>query len=73
MPPQVTSQASEPTNISSSAPVGSVGTAGNSPLDALNEIDWNEIDKLFDGAEVGIGDMMIPPFTFPQFSPTDLQ
>jgi hypothetical protein len=40
MPLQVTSQAGDPTSTNSSVPVGSVGTAGNSPLDALNEIDW---------------------------------
>ncbi|KAJ4340988.1 hypothetical protein N0V87_002026 [Didymella glomerata] len=32
----------------------------------------NEIDQLFGGAETGTGNVMIPPFTFPQFSATDL-
>lgn len=33
----------------------------------------NEIEQLFGGAETGTGNIMIPPFTFPQFSATDLQ
>jgi hypothetical protein len=78
----------------SSAYAVSASTAGSSPWDALNDIDWvspritshlftkgnrplillqNEIDQLFGGAERGTGNMMIPPFTFPQFSATDLQ
>lgn len=71
--------------ISYGAPAG---TTGSSPMDALNDIDWvriaenvvkkkanlpqNEIDQLFGGAETGTGNVMIPPFTFPQFSATDL-
>ncbi|KAF1928883.1 uncharacterized protein M421DRAFT_92014 [Didymella exigua CBS 183.55] len=41
-------------------------------LDASNVIDWNEIDMLFGGAETGTGNVMILPFTFPEFSATDL-
>ncbi|KAH7378799.1 hypothetical protein BKA66DRAFT_513203 [Pyrenochaeta sp. MPI-SDFR-AT-0127] len=49
------------------------GTAGSSPMDALNDVDWNDIEKMFGSAEMGAGNMLIPPFTFPQFSPADLQ
>ncbi|KAF2827347.1 hypothetical protein CC86DRAFT_348722 [Ophiobolus disseminans] len=48
------------------------GTASSSPMDVLNEIDWNDIEQMFGGAEMGAG-MLIPPFTFPQFSASDLQ
>ncbi|KAF1843909.1 uncharacterized protein K460DRAFT_291176 [Cucurbitaria berberidis CBS 394.84] len=49
------------------------GTADSSPMDALNEIDWNDIELMFGGAEMDAGNMLIPPYTFPQFSATDLQ
>ncbi|KAF2033375.1 hypothetical protein EK21DRAFT_59107 [Setomelanomma holmii] len=48
------------------------GTTHSSPIEALNDIDWNDIEKMFGGSEMGSG-MLIPPFTFPQFSPSDLQ
>jgi hypothetical protein len=91
-PPRMVSQVSD--LAASSAYAVSASTAGSSPWDALNDIDWvspritshlftkgnrplillqNEIDQLFGGAERGTGNMMIPPFTFPQFSATDLQ
>ncbi|CAO2656321.1 Nn.00g051240.m01.CDS01 [Neocucurbitaria sp. VM-36] len=49
------------------------GTENSSPMDALNDIDCNDIEQMFGGAEVGAGSMLIPPFTFPQFSASDLQ
>ncbi|KAF2174871.1 hypothetical protein K469DRAFT_724950 [Zopfia rhizophila CBS 207.26] len=45
---------------------------GASPIEGMPDIDWNEWDRLFPPAEM-TGDIIIPPFTFPQFSPTDLQ
>ncbi|KAJ4365785.1 hypothetical protein N0V83_008406 [Neocucurbitaria cava] len=50
-----------------------VGTSNSSPMDALNEIDWNDIEQLFGNAEMDAGNMLIPPFTFPPFSAIDLQ
>ncbi|CAN9308046.1 unnamed protein product [Alternaria alternata] len=47
-------------------------TFGNA-LDAINDIDWNDVEKMFGGAEVGAGNMIIPPFAFPSFSTPDLQ
>ncbi|KAF2641433.1 hypothetical protein P280DRAFT_498255 [Massarina eburnea CBS 473.64] len=39
-----------------------------SPMEAaLNDIDWNEWDRLFGAAGTGDGNLMIPPFTFPRF------
>ncbi|KAF3047516.1 hypothetical protein E8E12_009738 [Didymella heteroderae] len=76
MPPsRVMSQGGNPSSLQS--PNANLGFAaatssGSSPLDALNDIDWNEIDQLFGCAETGTGNVMIPPFTFPQFSATDL-
>ncbi|KAJ4363753.1 hypothetical protein N0V95_000947 [Ascochyta clinopodiicola] len=71
------SQSSDPANLISPsmifAPRAPTSSAGTSPMDALNEVDWNEIEQLFGGAETGTGNVMIPPFTFPQFSATDLQ
>lgn len=32
----------------------------------------NDVERMFGGAEVGAGNMLIPPFTFPQFSTSDL-
>lgn len=48
-------------------------TAGNSPMDTLNDVDWNDIEKMFGSTDVGAGNMLMPPFTFPQFSAADLQ
>ncbi|KAF2849385.1 hypothetical protein T440DRAFT_135906 [Plenodomus tracheiphilus IPT5] len=48
-------------------------TAGNSPMDALNEIDWNDIETMFKSADVGTGNILMPPFTFPQFSAANFQ
>ncbi|KAL1594909.1 hypothetical protein SLS59_008459 [Nothophoma quercina] len=90
-PPRAMSQGSDP--VASSTYAAPAGTAGSSPMDALNDLDWvsspleqhdrvqapeliahqNEIDQLFGSAEMEAGNMMIPPFTFPQFSATDLQ
>ncbi|KAJ8107840.1 hypothetical protein OPT61_g8587 [Boeremia exigua] len=74
-PPRMVSQGSDFAGMTSSyltpgygAPTGIAA----SPLDALKDIDWNEIDQLFGSAETGTGNLMIPPFTFPQFSATDL-
>jgi hypothetical protein len=33
----------------------------------------NDVEKMFGGAEVGAGNMIIPPFAFPSFSTPDLQ
>ena len=33
----------------------------------------NEWEQLFGGAQMGAGDILIPPFTFPSFEPSDLQ
>jgi hypothetical protein len=56
------------------------GASGSSPGDpmglgtSLPEIDWNEWDKLFPPAEMQVSnDIVVPPFTFPQFSPADLE
>ncbi|KAH8727163.1 fungal-specific transcription factor domain-containing protein [Phaeosphaeriaceae sp. PMI808] len=46
-------------------------TASNSPMEVFNEIDWNDIENMFGGSDVGSG-IIIPPFTFPQFSFDDL-
>ena len=90
-PPRAMSQGSDP--AASSTYAAPAGTAGSSPMDALNDVDWvsspseqhdrvqapeliahqNEIDQLFGSAKMEAGNMMIPPFTFPQFSATDLQ
>lgn len=53
--------------------VGAVPGTGGSPMDLLPEIDWNEWDQLFGPAEMSTGDLIIPPFAFPDFSVTDLQ
>ncbi|XPS91381.1 hypothetical protein M3J09_000799 [Ascochyta lentis] len=75
--PHTVSQLGDPTSLihpSTTLAYGApMGTAGTSPMDALNEVDWNEIEQLFGDAKTGTGNMMIPPFTFPQFSATDLQ
>ncbi|KAL1800193.1 hypothetical protein ACET3X_000535 [Alternaria dauci] len=47
-------------------------TFGNA-MDAINDIDWSDVEKMFGGAEVGAGNMIIPPFAFPSFSTSDLQ
>ncbi|KAJ4984509.1 fungal specific transcription factor domain-containing protein [Stagonosporopsis vannaccii] len=74
--PRVISQGSDPTSFTSPritlSPGAPTSTARASPMNALNDIDWNEIDQLFGDAETGTGNMMIPPFTFPQFSAIDL-
>ncbi|KAF3053565.1 hypothetical protein E8E11_011800 [Didymella keratinophila] len=75
-PPHVMLQGSDPSSLpTSNANLGFAAptSSGSSPLDALNDIDWNEIDQLFGGAETGTGNVMIPPFSFPQFSATDLK
>lgn len=33
----------------------------------------NDIELMFGAAEVNQGDIMIPPYTFPDFASTDLQ
>ncbi|KAF1920543.1 hypothetical protein BDU57DRAFT_18010 [Ampelomyces quisqualis] len=47
------------------------GSTGGGPMDVMEDIDWNEIDKMFGHAESG-SVMMMPPYTFPQFQPGDL-
>ncbi|KAF2000396.1 hypothetical protein P154DRAFT_522586 [Amniculicola lignicola CBS 123094] len=58
----------------SSAAMPALGSGG-SPMDIMPDIDWTEWEKLFPASETDIsaGDFMIPPFTFPQFTPADLQ
>ncbi|KAH7095149.1 hypothetical protein FB567DRAFT_21456 [Paraphoma chrysanthemicola] len=51
---------------------GTSARTNSSPMDAMNDIDWNDIEQVFSGSEMGSG-MIIPPYTFPQFSPQDLQ
>ncbi|KAF3005103.1 hypothetical protein E8E13_010024 [Curvularia kusanoi] len=66
-------QSSDPGTVRPTLAYGvSNSSTDSSPMNALNDIDWNEIDQLFGGAETGTDNMMIPPFTFPQFSATDL-
>ncbi|KAI8939592.1 hypothetical protein NX059_003356 [Plenodomus lindquistii] len=48
-------------------------TAASSPMDALADVDWADIEKMFGSADVGAGNMLMPPFTFPQFSAADVQ
>ncbi|UPX19350.1 uncharacterized protein EKO05_0009617 [Ascochyta rabiei] len=75
--PHAVSQSSDPASLigpsTAVAHGASNSSAGASPMAALNEVDWNEIEQLFGGAETGTGNMMIPPFAFPQFLATDLQ
>ncbi|KAG9192370.1 hypothetical protein G6011_11104 [Alternaria panax] len=47
-------------------------TFGNA-MDAINDIDWDDAEKMFGSAEVGADNMVIPPFTFPSLSTSDLQ
>ncbi|KNG47681.1 fungal specific transcription factor domain containing protein [Stemphylium lycopersici] len=49
------------------------GSTGSNSMDAINDIDWNDVEKMFGSAEVGAGNMIIPPFTFPQFSAEELR
>ncbi|KAF2704214.1 hypothetical protein K504DRAFT_507227 [Pleomassaria siparia CBS 279.74] len=49
------------------------GATGGSPMDAIPDIDWNEWERLFGGAEMSAGNIFIPPYTFPQFEPGELQ
>ncbi|KAH7394049.1 hypothetical protein DE146DRAFT_679330 [Phaeosphaeria sp. MPI-PUGE-AT-0046c] len=58
-------------DTTSSSGLAAYGTTGSSPMDALNDMDWNEIEKMFGSAETVSG-MMVPPFSFPQFEPSDL-
>ncbi|KAF2685525.1 hypothetical protein K458DRAFT_441962 [Lentithecium fluviatile CBS 122367] len=67
-------------DMSNSPPApGMAGGSGGSGFDtsplaaAINDIDWNEWEQLFGSAEMGAGNLMIPPFTFPSFEPSDLQ
>ncbi|KAF2470413.1 uncharacterized protein BDR25DRAFT_262297 [Lindgomyces ingoldianus] len=63
------------TSGGSGSVVGSVSASGSSPnaLEGLPDIDWNELDLMFPPTdETMAGDIMIPPYTFPQFSPGDL-
>ncbi|KAF2752255.1 hypothetical protein M011DRAFT_463723 [Sporormia fimetaria CBS 119925] len=77
-PPPLQPQSSYDTSHYGAA-VGVTGHSsapGNSPIDpnALPDIDWNEWDQLFPATEMSIaGNLPIPPFTFPQLSPADLQ
>jgi len=36
------------------------------------DIDWNEWERLFP-SDMNQGDIMIPPFSFPRYSPSNLQ
>ncbi|KAI4697751.1 uncharacterized protein J4E84_000884 [Alternaria hordeiaustralica] len=49
------------------------GSNGNTAMDAINDIDWNDIEEMFGDAEMGAGNMLIPPFAFPSFSASNLQ
>ncbi|KAL6149772.1 hypothetical protein ACJQWK_02781 [Exserohilum turcicum] len=49
------------------------GSTGSNSMDAINDIDWNDVERMFGSAETGAGNMLIPPFTFPQFSGSDLR
>ncbi|KAL6707345.1 hypothetical protein ACN47E_004124 [Coniothyrium glycines] len=49
-----------------------LATYASTQLDALNEIDWSDIDRMFGGTELSAGDMIIPPFTFTQFTAADV-
>ncbi|CBX98236.1 hypothetical protein LEMA_P096450.1 [Plenodomus lingam JN3] len=51
----------------------SAAATGSSPMDSLNDVDWNEIEKMFGSADVGAGNILMPPFSFPEFSASDLQ
>lgn len=60
---------------------GSLQTKG--PIGAVPQVDWgtidmsaqllNEWDQIFDSAQLGPGNMGIPPFTFPTFGPHEFQ
>ncbi|KAF2786581.1 hypothetical protein K505DRAFT_368111 [Melanomma pulvis-pyrius CBS 109.77] len=72
-PPGVISSGLSPGQSDSSSGIAPpVGATGGSPMDVLPDIDWNEWEQLF-GAEMPAGNILIPPFTFPQFSPSELQ
>ncbi|ORY03418.1 hypothetical protein BCR34DRAFT_455776, partial [Clohesyomyces aquaticus] len=59
-------------NAPITAPTNSSG-AGSSPMEGLPEIDWEQFDLMFPPMDTSTaGDIMIPPYTFPQFSPGDL-
>ncbi|KAJ4300789.1 hypothetical protein N0V90_002877 [Kalmusia sp. IMI 367209] len=77
IPPVYTTSGAERAGTSAAAPLPSQGvTAGTntSPTDAMiNDIDWNEWDKLFGSAQMGPGNVVIPPFTFPTFEPHEFQ
>jgi hypothetical protein len=79
--------AGQHTGSDTSPPMYAGTTSSGSDADALNDVDWvsfvfkhddianteqNDIEKMFGGAEMGAGNMLIPPFTFPQFSATNL-
>ncbi|PZD25502.1 RplK, Ribosomal protein L11 [Pyrenophora tritici-repentis] len=49
------------------------GSVGSDTMDAINDIDWNDVERMFGSAELGAGNMLIPPFTFPQFSAEHLR
>ncbi|KAH6637584.1 hypothetical protein C7974DRAFT_422587 [Boeremia exigua] len=74
--PQMMSPGADPTTMNSQNPTLGFGvpntSTSSSPLDLLKDIDWNEIDQLFGAADTETGNVMIPPFTFPQFTATDL-
>jgi hypothetical protein len=38
----------------------------------ITDIEQNEWERLFGSAEMSAGNILIPPFTFPQFSPSEL-
>ncbi|KAL1601731.1 hypothetical protein SLS60_006646 [Paraconiothyrium brasiliense] len=79
MPPIYNTNSHEqPMHGTSMPPVSALpdGTSGASvsPTDALiNDIDWNEWDKLFGSAQMGPGNVFIPPYTFPTFEPNEIQ
>ncbi|KAF1830549.1 hypothetical protein BDW02DRAFT_507333 [Decorospora gaudefroyi] len=40
---------------------------GTTTIDAINDIDWNDVEEMFGASEMGVGNMLIPPYSFPQF------
>ncbi|KAL7775356.1 hypothetical protein CFE70_009199 [Pyrenophora teres f. teres 0-1] len=49
------------------------GSIGSDTMDAINDIDWKDVERMFGSAEMGAGNMLVPPFTFPQFSASHLR